>query len=117
MAIYQTAMKTYMAAQYAAKLTYIGALTALGTSNAVGTEVTGGSPAYARGAAGWGTASAGAVTSAAVPLNIPASTTVVAVGLYDASSGAPTDYDQASVTSQAFASQGTYTVTATFTET
>lgn len=117
MALYQTAMKNYMATQYGAKLTQVGALTALGTAGAVGTEPSGGSPAYARVAASWGAASGGAVTGAGSALNIPASTTVVGCGLFDVASGAPTDYDQASLTSQTFASQGTYTITPTFTET
>lgn len=116
MALYQTAMKNYMATQYGGKLTYQGLLTALGTSNAAGTEPSGGSPAYARVANSWGGASAGAIVNAGPVANVPAGATIVGVGQYDASSGAPTDYDQASITSQAFASQGTYAVTATYTQ-
>lgn len=114
--VYYTATKTSLAGSYKALLPYLGALTALGTSNAIGTEVSGGSPAYARVAASWGTPAAGAVTSAATVLNVPTGITIVGVSLYDVASGAPTYYDQVGVTSQAFSSQGTYTVTATFTE-
>lgn len=116
MSMYQTAMKNYIATQYTGKLLYVGALTALGSGGSTaGTEPTGGSPAYARVAASWGSASAGAATGTGSAINIPASTTIIGAGLYDVSSGTPTDYDQTSLTSQAFASQGVYTVTPTIT--
>ena len=50
-----------------------------------GNEVTGGSPAYARKSFTWSAASAGAkVSSAAQTFDIPASTTVRAIAVYDA---------------------------------
>lgn len=115
--VYYTATKNSLANSYKTLLPYIGALTALGTSNAIGTEVSGGSPAYGRVNGGWGSASSGVVTSAATVLNIPNGATIVGVALYDVASGAPTYYDQIGVTSQPFSSQGTYTVTATYTQT
>ena len=53
--------------------------------------------------------------SASATFDIPTSTTLVGAGVHSAVT-AGTYYDGASVTSQAFASQGTYTVTFTFTE-
>lgn len=121
MSLYQTAMKNYLAGQYATKLRYLSALTALGTGgSSAGTEPSGGSPAYARGDLGvttWGgTPSGGAITGPATALNIPSGATILGAGFNDVSTGAPTDYDQCSITSQAFASQGTYTITPTYTQ-
>lgn len=85
------------------------------TASAFGTEVTGGSPAYARISAAWGAASAGAITATAMGFNVPASTTVVGFGFFDALTVG--NYENAcDITSQTFASQGTYTITPTYTQ-
>jgi hypothetical protein len=87
-----------------------------GTSGTATGEVTGGSPAYARKAMSWGAASASAITGAPV-FDVPASTTVTFFGVCSSNvAGAATVRDKVAVTSQAFASQGTYTVTATYTQ-
>ena len=78
-----------------------------------GTEPSGGSPAYARKAITWG-APSGGVSTATVTFDIPTGTTIVGAGVHDAVT-AGTYLDGASVTSQAFASQGTYQLTLTFT--
>lgn len=117
MSYYQLAMRNHVATDYGTQLPYVGALTALGTSNAAGTEPSGGSPAYARKAATWGSASASAIVGAGSTCDIPSGSTILGAGIFDASSGAPTLYDQVSITSQTFASQGTYKITPTFTAT
>jgi hypothetical protein len=117
MSLYQTAMKNYMASQYAAKLTYLGALTALGSGGtSAGTEPSGGSPAYARKSLVWGSPTAGVISATGVAVDIPSGATILGAGFYDIVSGAPTDYDQCGITSQTFSSQGQYTITPTYTQ-
>ena len=114
MAIQTAGLRTTLAAAYATACAYIGlATTAPGASR--GTEVTGGSPAYARKASNAGTAASSAVTFAPAAFDVPSGTTVVGINMESAVT-AGTYLDGASVTSQAFASQGTYTVTATYTQ-
>lgn len=87
-----------------------------GTSGSATGEVTGGSPAYARKSMGWGAASASAITGAPV-FDVPSGTTVTYFGVtVSATAGTADVRDKVAVTSQAFASQGTYTVTATYTQ-
>jgi hypothetical protein len=75
-------------------------------------EVSGGSPAYARKAATWDSASSGAVAlSSAVTFDVPASTTVKYVGYWSASTEG-TFYGSKAVTNEAFAAQGEYELTA-----
>lgn len=113
MAINTAAMKNALATSYGTTAAY-GALYTTTPGGSAGTEVSGGSPAYARKALTWSTASGG-VTSVTVTFDVPTSTTVVGAGVHSAVT-AGTYYDGAAVTSQAFASQGTYTITFTFTE-
>lgn len=115
MTIQTTTMKNTLADAYKGAISHIGlATTAPGSSR--GTEVTGGSPAYARKAANWGSSSGGVVVAAPAAHDVPSGTTVVGVNMENAVT-AGTYQDGASVTSQAFASQGTYQVTATYTQT
>ena len=75
------------------------------------TEVSGGSPAYARKAITWNAASGGAKTISNAPVfDIPAGTTVRAIGFVTAVSGG-TQHAVDDVTAEVFAGQGTYTVT------
>lgn len=77
-----------------------------------GNEVTGGSPVYARKAITWDAADAGAmVLHHSVTFNVPASTTIRRIGLWDSPSGG-TFLGDASITQKTFSSQGTYTLTA-----
>jgi hypothetical protein len=62
---------------------YAAAFTTAASGDTPGTEVSGGSPAYARKAVTWTNGAAGAA-SASVVWDIPASTTVASVGLFDA---------------------------------
>jgi hypothetical protein len=114
MAVQTVTMRNTLATAYAAAAAY-GALSTTTPSSSAGTEVTGGSPAYARKALSWGSASSSAVTATAATFDVPAGTTVVGFMVYSAVT-AGTYLDGAAVTSQAFASQGTYAVTPTYTQ-
>lgn len=116
MAIRNATMRTALAAQYKTLAPFGALFTAdPGTSGTVTGEVSGGS--YARVNMTWGTAAASATTSAATPFNVPSGTTVTFFGVCTAGTAATADLqDSVSVTSQNFASAGTYTVTATYTQ-
>lgn len=81
-----------------------------------GTELTGGSPAYARKATSWGSPSNGVNSSGPHTFDVASGSTVAGAGLHTAVT-AGTYLDGAAVTSQAFASQGTYALTITYTQT
>lgn len=112
MAIQTTAEKNSLATKYAADALY-GALFTSAPGATAGTEVTGGSPAYARKALTWGSASGGVITASAT-FDVPACT-VVGTGVYSAAT-AGTYLDGNTVTSVTFSTQDTVTVTFTFTQ-
>lgn len=112
MAIQTTAMKNALATQYGTLATH-AALYTTAPGATPGTEPTGGSPAYARKAISWGAPSNGVIT-AQVVFDVPAGATIVGAGVHSAVT-AGTYYDGGAVASQAFASQGTYTLTLTST--
>ena len=114
MAIQTAAMKNILSDAYKGAATH-AALYTTAPGGSPGTEVTGGSPAYARKVTSW-SASSNGVTSTTVTFDVPSGTTVVGAGVHSAIT-AGTYYDGASVTSQAFASQGTYQLTLTYTQT
>lgn len=114
MAVQTVTMRNALATAYKATALYAALYTTVPAGTA-GTEVTGGAPAYARQAANWGTVASSAVTASPAAFNVPASTTIAGAGFHDAVS-AGNYLDGGSVTSQAFASQGTYTLTATYTQ-
>lgn len=118
MAIRNQSTRNVMATAYGTDNPYGALFTAdPGTSDTATGEVTGGSPAYNRKAMTWGTAAAGAITSAATIFDVPSGTTVTYFAVASSvTPGAATIGDSVAVTSQAFASQGTYTVTATYTQ-
>jgi len=73
-------------------------------------EVTGGSPAYARKALNFSAATGGTIDSSNAPaFDVPASTTVAYVGIWDAVTGG-NFLGSADVTDEAFGAQGTYTL-------
>src|SRR5512139_4037868 len=83
-----------------------------GGANSATNEVTGGSPAYARKAVAWNTASGGIATqNGDVVLDIPAGTTVTYVSLWN--TAGTVRYLKKAVTSEAFGGQGTYTIKGT----
>lgn len=85
---------------------------ALYTDAAGTTEVTGGSPAYARKAVTWNTASNGQITNNGnVVFDVPAGTTVRAVGMCTASSGGTQHAVDEPATVETWVGQGTYTIT------
>jgi hypothetical protein len=111
----QTAtQKNNLATAYGNAATHAALYTTVPGASA-GTEVTGGSPAYARKAITWGAPSNGVIT-ATVTFDVPSGTTVAGAGVHTALT-AGTYLDGAAVTSQAFASQGTYALTLTYTQT
>jgi hypothetical protein len=87
-------------------------ITHIGLVNQSGTELTGGSPAYARLAVTWTAASSGTVRpDADLTFDIPAGVTVGGWRGYSALT-AGTNYGGASLTNEAFAGQGEYTLLA-----
>lgn len=87
-----------------------------GTTGTVVGEVNGGTPAYARKAIGWGAAANSAITGTPT-FDVPAGTTVTHGGVtVSATAGTADLRDRATVTSQAFSSQGTYALTYTYTQ-
>lgn len=115
MTVLTSAMKNILSDAYKGAALY-GALTTTAPSSSSGTEVSGGSPAYARKSLSWGSSTAGVVSASAATFDVPASTTVVGFQVHSAVT-AGTYYDGVGITSQTFASQGTYAITPTFTET
>lgn len=75
-------------------------------------EVSGGSPAYARKAVTWATASSGELASSNTPVfDVPASTTITHVGFWSAATEG-TFYGSMELDDpEVFAGQGTYTIT------
>lgn len=114
MAIQTATQKNTLAQAYADAADYAAVYTTTPGGSA-GTEPSGGSPAYARKALTWGSPSAGVIQATAV-FDIPTGTTLIGAGVHTAVT-AGTYLDGGSVTSQAFASQGTYTLTLTYTQT
>ena len=114
MAIQTTAQKNNLATAYGTNATHAALYTTVPGASA-GTEVTGGSPAYARKAITWGAASNGVIT-ATVTFDVPSGVTIAGAGVHTALT-AGTYLDGAAVTSQAFASQGQYSLTLTYTQT
>lgn len=106
--------RTAMAAYFATQAPWAALYSTAGGATA-GTELTGGSPAYARKAGTWGTAASSAVTSSPPAFDVASGATVAGAGYHSAST-AGTYWEGGSVTSQAFSSQGTYTLTGTYTQ-
>jgi hypothetical protein len=116
-AIRNLTQRNAMATAYGVAAPYGALFTAdPGTADAATNEVAGGSPVYQRKAMSWGAASASAITGAPV-FDCGAAVTVTYFGVAVSSVKTTADVrDSTTVTSQTFASQGTYTVTATYTQ-
>lgn len=114
MAIQTNAQKETLAIAYGTAATY-GAIYTTAPGATAGTEPSGGSPAYARKALTWVPGSSDGVNTVTVTFDVPSGVTIVGVGVHTALTGG-TYLDGATVTSQAFASQGTYAVTFTYTQ-
>lgn len=113
MAIQTTTQKNTLATAYG-NAALFGALYTTAPGATAGTEVTGGAPAYARKSLTWGAPTNGVVTATAT-FDVPTGVTVVGSGVHTAVT-AGTYLDGGTVASQAFASQGTYTATFTYTQ-
>lgn len=113
MAIQTATQKNTLATAYGGAALYAALYSTAGSGTA-GTELTGGSPAYARKSLSWGAASGGVITATAT-FDVPSGATVAGAGVHTAVT-AGTYLDGGSLTSQSFASQGTYVLTLTFTE-
>ena len=114
MAIQTAGQRETLAVAYGGAATYAALYTtAPGASQ--GTEPSGGSPAYARKALSWTAGGSDGIVSASVTFDVPAGATIVGAGVHTAIT-AGTYLDGSAVTSQAFATQGTYVLTLTFTQ-
>lgn len=127
MTIKTDTQKNNLATAYGTAATHAAAYTTAPSGASPGTEVTGGTPAYARKPITWATAGAvgpagsgvqpatPGVVYAQVVFDIPLGVTVAGAGVHTALT-AGTYLDGASVTSQAFATQGTYTLNLSYTQ-
>lgn len=115
MAIATVLGRTRMATGYSTIIGIYGALTSTAPGASTGTEISGGSPAYARIAPSWGTASASVITATGMAFNVASGTTVVGFEFFDAST-AGNYLDGVGITSQTFGAQGVYTITPTYTQ-
>lgn len=115
--IQATTLRSTIANNYAAATPY-AALYSTAPGAAAGTELTGGSPAYARIATAWTTATgtAGVVSTGPHTFNVASGSTVAGAGLHSAVT-AGNYLDGGSLTSQGFSSQGTYALTLSYTQT
>lgn len=115
MAIATATLKNSLASAYATAATHASLHSAApGTTGA--SEISGGSPAYARKASSWSAPSNGVIAST-YTFDVASGVTVAGWGVWNAVT-AGTYQDGGSVSSsQAFASQGQYTLTITFTQT
>lgn len=118
MAIATLAQRNALATRYGVEAPYGALFTAdPGTSGTVTGEVSGGSPAYARKAMNWGGVSASAIVGVSSAFDVPSGTTLTYGGVTVSSTATTADLrDKNTVTSQAFASQGTYVMTGTYTQ-
>lgn len=112
-----TTQRENLAIAYGNAATHAALFTTTTTGTTPGTEVSGGTPAYARKSlvSAWTAGTVDGSTTATVVFDVPAGVTVLGAGLYNAVTGG-TYLDGGPVTSQAFASQGTYTLTITYTQ-
>ena len=115
MAIATTSLRNTLASAYATAATHAALYSTAPSGGAAGTELSGGSPAYARKAISWSAPTNGVIT-ATVVFDVPSGATVAGTGVHSAIT-AGNFLDGTSLTSQAFASQGTYTVNLTYTQT
>ena len=109
-----TGLRNTLYAAYAAAATFADLYSSTGAS-AAGTAITGGAPAYASKGLTWGGGTNGAGSTSATIFDVPSGATVAGFGVKTGVAGAY--LDGGALTSQAFASQGTYTLTLTYTQT
>lgn len=110
----QTATRKNLLAQAYATDSVSYALYSTAPGAAAGTELTGGTPAYARIVPTWGTASNGVVATNAMTFNVASGGSVAGFGTYNSSA---VYQDGGTLPTQTYASQGTYALTVTYTQT
>lgn len=115
MAIQTATQKNNLATAYGNAATHAALYSTVPGATA-GTELTGGSPAYARRALAWGAPSNGVISATPAAFDVASGSTVAGGGVHTALTGG-SYLDGGALTSQAFASQGTYTLTLTYTQT
>lgn len=113
MASMTTTQANALATKVSTDYPFAALYTSAPTQTAAGTEVTGGTPAYARKTVTWGTVTAGVITGTCT-FDVPTGTTIVGLGLHSLATAGVYGWG-ATVTSQAYASQGTYAATITVT--
>lgn len=109
-----TGLRSTLSDAYKAAATHADLYSTSGAT-AAGTAITGGSPAYASKALAWGSSTNGVVSTTAAVFDIPSGATVAGFGVKTGLAGAY--LDGGALTSQPFSSQGTYSLTLTFTQT
>ena len=114
MAIQTNQGKENLAIAYGNMATHAALYTTAPGSTA-GTEPSGGSPAYARRPLTWTAGTVDGTVTATAEFNVPAGATIVGAGVHTALTGG-TYLDGGTVTSQAFGTQGTYTLTLTYSQ-
>lgn len=117
MAIRNVTQRNALASAYATAAPFGALFTAdPGVADGATGEVTGGAPAYARKSLAWGAAAASAVTGSGV-FDVPSGTTVTYFGVCNlGTAGVANVRDSVAIGPQTFSSQGTYTVTPTYTQ-
>lgn len=109
-----TGLRNTLYASYAAAATFADLYQTTGAS-AAGTAITGGAPAYASKSLAWGAGTNGVGSTGATVFDVPSGSSVAGFGVKTGVAGAY--LDGGLLTTQAFASQGTYTLTLTYTQT
>lgn len=104
-----TTEKNALATKYGTDAAYATLFSTAPSGNTPGTEI-----AVTRQAVSWGAPSSGVIT-ATVTFSVPSGNTVVGAGLYSAATSG-TYIDGGTVTSQNFATAGTYQLTLTYTQ-
>jgi hypothetical protein len=109
-----TGLRNTLYASYVGAATFADVYSTTGAT-AAGTAITGGAPAYASKGLTWGGGTNGVGSTSGTVFDIPSGATVAGFGVKTGVAGAY--LDGGALTSQAFASQGTYTLTLTYTQT
>lgn len=123
MAIQTVTMRNALVDAYKAQATHAALYNVNGAAASIttGQEISGGAPAYARKALAWGATAASTASATAVVFDVASGTTVAGAGVHNSATaaGSPdTSFrDGGDLTDQPFASQGTYTLTVSYTQT
>lgn len=109
-----TGLRNTLSDSYKATVLFADLYSTTGAT-AAGTAITGGTPAYASKGLTWGASTNGVVATGATVFDVPSGATVAGFGGKNTAISAY--LDGGALPSQAFASQGTYSLTITYTQT